>query len=88
MPVEVKAICKYTIWIKYQDGSSGTIDLSDLAFKPVFLFWEEGNNFEKVFINQSTGAIAWNDEIELCPDSLYFEINNLSPESYIMKESF
>ena len=75
-PVAVKALEKYKVWVKYQDGSSGTIDLSDLAGKPVFQFWEDEGAFEKVYINPDTGAIAWSEEIELCPDSIYYEINN------------
>lgn len=86
-PVEVKALNKYKIWVRYEDGSAGEIDLSDLAGKPVFKFWDINNNFEKVHINKDTGAIAWNEEIEICPDNVYYEINNINPGEVFIKEA-
>ena len=32
-PVEVKALPKYRLWIEYDDGVSGEVDLSDMAGK-------------------------------------------------------
>ena len=86
-PIAVKALKKYVIWVKYEDGSEGKVDLSHFAGKPMFQFWEEDKNFEKVYIDETTGAIAWNDEIDFCPDSIYIQINNIDPEKYFSKES-
>lgn len=85
-PVEVKALKKYKIWVRYEDGSAGEIDLSDLSGKPVFKFWDINKNFEKVYINKDTGAIAWNEEIEICPNNVYYEINNIDPEAELIMD--
>ncbi len=78
-PVEVEAREPYRTWLRYSDGVSGEIDLSDVAGNGVFKAWEEPGFFERVHIDEY-GAIAWNEEINLCPDSLYLELAGKSWE--------
>ena len=76
----VKAINQYTIWLKFDDNTEGVVDLSHLINKPVFQNWKEADFFNKVFIDVETGAIAWNENIELCPVNLYLKINGITSE--------
>ncbi len=77
--VKVEPRPKYRIWVEFSDGVAGEIDLSDLAGRGVFAAWNEPGVFEKVHID-STGAVAWNEDIDLCPDALYMEITGKSFE--------
>ena len=72
-PVSVQPRPGFRIWIEFSDGAGGEIDLSDLAGKGVFEAWAEPGCFERVHV-ASHRAIAWNDDLELCPDALYMEI--------------
>ena len=76
-PVKVKALPGYRIWIAYEDGVSGEVDLSDIAGKGVFRAWEEPGFFEKVHISPRR-AIAWNDNLDICADALYMELTGKS----------
>ena len=38
-PVAVKALADYQVWLRYDDGAEGTVDLSDLAGRGVFKAW-------------------------------------------------
>ena len=78
-PVEVRPLPGYRIWIKYEDGESGEIDLSHLAGKGVFKSWDEPGHFEKVHISPYR-AIAWDDDIDMCADALYMELTGKSLE--------
>lgn len=78
-PIEVKAMPDYKIWVKYADGVEGTADLSHLAGKGVFALWNDTTAFERVYIGEH-GQIAWSDEIDICPDSIYLQITDKSPE--------
>lgn len=78
-PVKVKALEGYTIWIEYADGVKGEVDLSHLAGKGVFSLWNDDTAFENVYIGES-GEIAWNEEVDLCPDALYMKITGKTPE--------
>ena len=78
-PTEARRLPGYRIWIEYDDGESGEIDLSHLAGKGVFKAWDEPGNFERVGID-SYGAIAWDDDIDMCRYALYMELTGKSWE--------
>ena len=80
--VSVKAIEPYIIWVEYSDGTSGKVDLSHLAGRGVFEFWNQIDNFNKVNIGKETGALEWNDEIDICPDSVYLDLKHKTFEDY------
>ncbi len=79
IPVEVKPLDNYRLWVKYLDGIEGVVDLSDLAGKGVFALWNDYREFEKVHIGPG-GEIAWGDQIDLCPDSIYLKMTGKRPE--------
>ncbi len=72
-PIEIKALTKYRIWIKYSDGNQGEVDLSEFVGRGVFKLWEDYSFFQKVSLG-SSGEIIWNDQIDLCPDSIYMKL--------------
>ena len=76
-PTKVEPRDGYRIWLQYRDGTEGEIDLSDLAGRGVFKAWVDRAFFEMVYIS-SYGAVAWNDDIELCPDALYMKLTGKS----------
>ncbi len=67
------------IWLRFSDGSGGEVDLSDLAGRGVFRAWDRAGAFEEVHVTPH-GAVAWNDEIELCGDALYLELTGRSAD--------
>jgi len=70
----VKALEKYKIYLQYENGTEGVVDLGYLAHKGVFEAWEQDNLFSKVYIDTETFAVAWNETLELCPDNLYLRL--------------
>ena len=78
--IEVKPLDHYRISLKYDNGVEGVADLSHLAGKGVFSLWNDYSLFEQVYIDPESGAIAWNNEIDLCPDSLYLKITKQKSE--------
>ena len=83
-PVAVKALPGYRLWLRYADGVEGEVDLSHLAGCGVFAAWDNYQVFEKVHIGAG-GAIAWNDDIDLCPDALYLRLTGKTPEEVFPK---
>ena len=72
-PVAVEPRNGFRIWIKFQDGQEGEIDLSHLAGNGIFKAWNDRAFFESVRIN-SYDEVAWGDEIDMCPDALYLQL--------------
>ena len=77
--LEVKALADYKLWLRYDDGVEGAVDLSHLVGHGVFAEWSDPAVFERVSLSEY-GAPIWGDAIDLCPDSLYLELTGQQPE--------
>ncbi len=69
-PLEVRALEPHRIWLRYDDGTEGEVDLSHLADRRLFAAWADPAFFAGVRV-EAGGYIAWSDGIDLCPDALY-----------------
>ncbi|MGD8717153.1 MAG: DUF2442 domain-containing protein [Desulfobacterales bacterium] len=75
----VTVLQNYKVKLEYADGQQGIVDLSYLVGKGVFSLWNDYNAFRNVTIG-SSGELVWDDQVDLCPDSLYLKITNQKPE--------
>ena len=78
-PVEVKALPNFRIWLRYDDGAAGELDLSDLAGRGVFKAWSDRAFFDSVHLT-SHGAIEWGTDIDICADAAYLKLTGKSAE--------
>jgi len=81
-PVKVKAVEPHKIYLEYSDGKSGVVDVSHLLANPAFKQWNDEAFFASVFIVENGRCIAWNEVLELCPDSLYLDLIGKKYEEY------
>ena len=77
--VEAQPLEKYRIRLKFTDGLTGDVDLSHLAGKGVFSFWDQSDNFNKVSVVNGRW-LGWSDELDLDADSLYLMLTGKKPE--------
>ena len=63
----------YRIWLHYDDGVAGEIDLSHLAESELFKGWHDRRYFESLRIG-AHGGVEWDDDVALCGDALYLEL--------------
>ena len=73
-PVAVAARPNCKIWVKYADGPSGEVDLSDLVGRGPYAAWNDAEFFRGVYIDPETEAIAWGNNVEICPDAVYLAV--------------
>ncbi len=78
-PVEVKALKNFRIWLRYDDGTEGEVDLSDVAGRGVFKAWQDPAFFNAVRLG-SHRAIEWGADIDICPDAMYLRLTGKTPE--------
>ena len=78
-PAAVEARDGYRIWLRYTDGASGEVDLSDLARRGVFAAWDDRDFFEAVEITPHR-TIPWPGELDLCGDMLYMRMTGKAVE--------
>lgn len=63
----------HRIWLRYEDGVEGEVDLSHLAGTPAFRRWQDPQFFESVGIGAG-GTVEWSDDVALCGDALYLQL--------------
>ncbi|MBS0605746.1 MAG: DUF2442 domain-containing protein [Verrucomicrobia bacterium] len=57
----------YHVWIRFDDGLEGEVDLSYLVGQGVFEAWKSVEFFNQVRVDSRTDTLAWGDEIDLDP---------------------
>ena len=76
---KIEALAGYRLALEFDDGVSGTVDVSDLVGQGVFSLWRDPRAFEQVSIG-SAGEPVWSDHLDLCPDALYLKVTGQKPE--------
>lgn len=74
--LECKPRPNYRVWIRFDDGLEGEVDLSDLVGKGVFEAWKSIDFFNQVRVDPKTETLTWGDEIDLDPYVLREKIIN------------
>jgi len=77
--LEARPLDDYKIWLKFDNGIEGDVDLSHLAGKGVFALWNDYENFRKVSV-ENNRSLIWSDEIDIDADSLYLKLTGKKPE--------
>ena len=75
--VEFELRGPYKVWVRFDDGVVGVVDLSDsVAVGGVFSAWSDEDYWHTARIDPGSGALAWGDgtEIDICPFSLYLDV--------------
>jgi hypothetical protein len=82
--VELSPRENYTLFLRYEDGTEGVVDLSSLAGRGVFASWLVPGIFEQAKLSDA-GVPEWPGEIDLCADSLYMQLTGKSAEEIFPK---
>ena len=70
--IEVKYIENYQIYLKFEDGSEGIVDINKLIeFKDIFASLQNLDYFKTVKLNPEWGTIYWENGADFDPDVLY-----------------
>jgi len=72
--VACEARPNYILWVRFDDGVEGEVDLSDLVGQGVFKAWESIEFWESVKVDPESETVCWGEEIDLDPYVLKQEI--------------
>ena len=75
-PLQVEARDGFRLWVRFDDGVEGEVDLSSRAGRGVFKVWDDPGVFESVHVT-SHRSISWTEDAELCADAVYLELTGL-----------
>lgn len=66
---EYKVLKDYQIWLRFEDGYQGIVDVRPFLGKGIALDLLDADKFSKVNI-ESGGGLAWENGFDICPNSL------------------
>jgi len=73
---EVRHLADYSLFVKFEDGTQGHINLEPLVQKGIFQVLKDIKEFSKAY---STGySIAWSQDLEIDSDAVYMELTGKS----------
>ncbi|HEX8151838.1 MAG TPA: DUF2442 domain-containing protein [Thermoanaerobaculia bacterium] len=72
--VEAKYLRDYVVWLKFEDGREGEVDLAEELWGPVFEPLKDVQYFRNLFVAEY-GTIAWPNGADLAPEFLYEHVH-------------
>lgn len=73
--VACKPLPQYRVWIQFDDGLEGEVDLNHLVGKGVFKAWKSVEFFNQVRVDPKTDTLCWGEDIDLDPYVLREQIS-------------
>ena len=67
---EVKHISGFTLRLSFSDGATGTVDLTDSLWGPVFEPLRDAEKFKEVFLSPVLHTVAWPNGADFAPEYL------------------
>lgn len=74
--VNAEARCGQTVWVKFDDGSEGEIDISPYIAESSWELEEEERLFEDKVTIAPWGMLVWEGKVEICPIQLYQQVTS------------
>lgn len=72
--IKCEAQDNYKLWLLFDDGVSGVVDLQHFVGKGVFSTWNSIEFFKSVHINSKTETVTWDEDLDLDPYVLHDQI--------------
>ena len=73
--VEVRYVRDYIVWLRFQDGTSGEVDISRSFKGPVFEPLRDLEFFRTVRVDPELGTIVWPNGADVAPETLYERVH-------------
>lgn len=68
---ELKVMEGYRLWIRFHDGSAGTVDLSGELWGPMFEPLRDKNLFSQASVHPELNTVTWPNGADFSPEFLF-----------------
>ena len=68
---EAKPLEDYELLLTFHTGEQKIYDVKPLLDRPIFSRLRNKNEFNKVYVDKIMDTVAWDENTDICPDSLY-----------------
>lgn len=70
--IEARHLRDYTIWVRFDDGREGDVDLTNELWGEAFESLKDVEVFKNFRIEY--GTLVWSDQADIAPESLYEKV--------------
>ena len=71
---EAKYVKAYTLWLRFEDGAEGEVDLESELWGEVFETIKDQKEFKAFRLNTELNTITWPNGADFAPEFLYQSI--------------
>jgi len=71
---DVKYVGDHKIWLAFEDGRQGEVDLKDELWGEVFEPLKSQETFEKIPLNPELNTVCWDTGADFAPEFLYAKL--------------
>ncbi len=68
--VAVRHLHDYVLWLRFDDGTQGEVDLRAALWGEMFEPLRDGDAFRRVSVNSDSGTIEWPNGADFAPEFL------------------
>jgi hypothetical protein len=72
--IDAKYVREFIVWVKFEDGTEGEVDLASELYGPVFEPLKEIGYFKQVTVDPELGTIVWPNGADIAPEFLYQKV--------------
>ena len=69
--IDAKYVRDFVVWVKFNDGVEGEIDLREELSGPIFEPLRDVNLFRKFVVHHELHTIVWENEADFSPEFLH-----------------
>ena len=69
--VESEYVKDYVVWLRFDDGAAGEVDLSDRLYGPVFEPLRDLEYFQAFEVHRELHTLVWPNGADFAPEFLY-----------------
>jgi hypothetical protein len=88
--VETRALDPHRLWIRFDDGAEGTVDVAALVtFRGVFEPLRDPTEFARAYVDPDLGTVVWPCGADLDPLALYSLVtgSEISPAGFLREHA-
>lgn len=82
--VEVKHAGEYRLWLRFQDGVCGVVDMTAQLWGPMFEPLKDVELFAQAAVDSASDTVVWPNGADLAPEFLY-EAAKQSSEAPVLR---
>ncbi len=72
---EARYLGDYKIWLEFNDGRKGVVDLADDLYGENFDVLRDRGRFAEFYLDYGLATIAWHHGVDFAPDYLYDKLS-------------